>query len=185
MPRSGLIAAAAVTLAACGHHGHRMHAPEAAAAPAAKTRMTARADLLGSAGTPIGSATFEQGPAGLLIRIEIGQGGLTPGWHGVHLHETGDCSDVGSYQLSGGHHGKAPDAHGLLNPDLGPEAGDLPNVWAAADGSAGYEAFTVLTDLAPALTGDGLAIIVHASADDHRSQPIGGAGARVACGVVR
>jgi Cu-Zn family superoxide dismutase len=194
MLKQFLIAAPAFALAACGHHGHKMHgpghgdhmmhAPGAGATPMVRERATAQATMLGTDGAEIGQARLEQGPRGLLIRIEIGAGGLTPGWHGLHLHEVGDCSDVGAYQLSGGHHGKAPGAHGLMNPDLGPEPGDLPNAWAAADGSAGYEAFTLLTDLVPTLGGDGLSIIIHAAEDDHRSQPIGGAGARVACGVV-
>lgn len=192
-----LIAAPAFVLAACSHagpHGHEMHgadhaeqmmhSPQAGASPMVKELAAASATVLGAGGLEIGQARFEQGRTGLLIRMEIGAGGLTPGWHGLHLHEKGDCSDVGAYQLSGGHHGKEAGAHGLMNPDLGPEAGDLPNVWAAADGSAGYEAFTVLTELVPALGGDGLSILIHAFEDDHRSQPIGGAGARVACGVV-
>lgn len=197
MLKQFLIAAPVLALAACGHtghHGHKMHGeghgdhlmhtPEVSAAPMAKELAKASASILGADGKEIGQARFEQGRTGLMIRMEIGAGGLTPGWHGLHLHETGDCSDVGAYQLSGGHHGKEAGAHGLMNPDLGPEAGDLPNVWAAADGSAGYEAFTVLTELVPALGGDGLSIIIHAAEDDHRSQPIGGAGARVACGAV-
>lgn len=189
-----LLAASAMGLAGCGHmghdrhaaghEGHMMQAPEAPALPVERELGTASALLLGASGQQIGTAYFEQGRTGLLIRVEIVPGGLTPGWHGMHLHEKGDCSDAGTFQLSGGHHGKTAGAHGLLNPDNGPEAGDLPNVWAGADGAAGYEAFTRLTDLFPALDSDGLAIVVHASVDDHRSQPVGGAGARVACGVV-
>ena len=189
MLKHTLIAMPLVALMACAHagepgemdhslhHGGVMHsaeAPEPASAVAA---------IIGAQGEEIGSARFQQGPHGMLLRMEIAEGGLTPGWHGVHFHEKADCSDVGAFQLSGGHHGKAPGKHGLMNPG-GPEAGDLPNVWAAADGSAGYEAFTVLTELAPALEGDGIAIVIHAGPDDHMSQPIGGAGARVACGVI-
>ncbi len=199
MTRLLLAAASALVLGACahqgahdhrGHHGRQGHSPAMMHTPAEGPSWTppeqavARATILGAEGVEIGWARFEQGPTGVLIRMEIGAGGLTPGWHGLHLHEIGDCSDVGAFQLSGGHHGKEAGAHGLMNPDMGPEPGDLPNLWAAADGSAGYEAFTMLTELVPALGGDGLSIIVHANEDDHRSQPIGGAGPRVACGVV-
>jgi Cu-Zn family superoxide dismutase len=197
MLKSVLTAAPVLALAACGHIGHSgqdmlgaghgeqiTHTPETGASPMTIEPAAATATLLDADGQEIGKARFEQGPTGVLIRMEIGAGGLTPGWHGVHLHEIGDCSDVGTFQLSGGHHGKEAGAHGLMNPDRGPEAGDLPNAWAGADGSAGYEAFTMLTELAPALGADGLSIIVHANEDDHRSQPIGGAGPRVACGVV-
>ncbi len=148
------------------------------------TPMNASASLINSSGQSIGAATLTQGPKGVLIRIEIGAGGLTPGWHGLHFHSVGDCSDVSGFQKSGGHHGKVDGAHGLLNP-AGPEAGDLPNLWASATGAAGFEGYTSAFGLADALDTDGLAFIVHASADDHVSQPIGGAGARVACGVVK
>jgi superoxide dismutase, Cu-Zn family len=179
-----LAAAASLALAACTHDGgHSAPAPATAAQPA-PAPLAARANLIGTSGAIIGQVRMEQGRTGVLIRAEIAAGSLAPGWHGLHLHATGDCSDVGAFQLSGGHHGKADGAHGLMNPALGPEPGDLPNLWVAADGSAGYEAFSSLFELAPALDGDGLSMIIHASEDDHRSQPIGGAGARVACGVV-
>lgn len=192
MTRLFLAAAFALALGACAHdqhagHDHKgtvMQMPESGPSWTPPEVAFARATILGADGLVIGSARFEQGPTGVMIRIEIGAGSLTPGWHGLHLHEVGDCSDVGAFQLSGGHHAGEPGAHGLLNPDAGPEPGDLPNIWAAVDGSAGYEAFTMLTRLVPALSGDGLSIIIHANEDDHRSQPIGGAGARVACGVV-
>lgn len=181
------LAVSALALAGCatasdagtgheGHAGHDMQAP----APAAASAM---AQIIGATGAQIGMAKLEQGPHGVLMEVTINAGGLTPGWHGLHLHEKADCSDVGTFTLSGGHHGKAEGTHGLLNP-AGPEMGDLPNIWAAADGSAGLEAFSSLFELAPALEGDGIALVIHTSRDDHITQPIGGAGARVACGVI-
>jgi Cu-Zn family superoxide dismutase len=79
--------------------------------------------------------------------------------------------------------------HGLLNPDA-TEAGDLPNLYVAADGSANAEIFSSYVSLGGAagrasLTdADGSALVIHAAADDHRTQPIGGAGARIACGAI-
>ena len=78
--------------------------------------------------------------------------------------------------------------HGLRNPD-GPDSGDLPNLYAAADGSAKAEFFTTLVSVAggdvPALLdADGSAVIIHEQPDDHLTQPIGGAGGRIACGVI-
>jgi Cu-Zn family superoxide dismutase len=142
------------------------------------------ADMIGLEGQSIGSANLLDGPNGLMIRLELAPGSLAPGWHGIHLHATGDCSDVGMYKMSGGHVGKMEGGHGLLNPK-GPENGDLPNIWAAADGSAGYEAFTTLDTLGALVADDGSAIIIHEGEDDHMTQPIGGAGARVACGVIK
>ena len=142
------------------------------------------ADMIGLEGESIGSAKLIDGPNGMLIRLELAPGSLEPGWHGIHLHATGDCSDIGMYKMSGGHVGKMEGGHGLLNPK-GPENGDLPNIWAAADGSAGYEAFTTLDTLGALVDEDGSAIIIHEGEDDHMTQPIGGAGARVACGVIK
>lgn len=138
-------------------------------------------------GDRIGSAAFRQGPTGLLIRIEAE--GLTPGWHGVHLHQVGDCSDR-AFQSAGGHLNHARAApHGLLNPD-GPDAGDLPNIHADAAGRVRAEVFTTRARIArtgpgePLWDADGAAIVIHALPDDHLSQPIGGSGDRVACGVM-
>jgi Cu-Zn family superoxide dismutase len=78
--------------------------------------------------------------------------------------------------------------HGLLNPAAN-ETGDLPNLFAGADGAATAEVFSPLVSLTAAgrqalLDADGSALVIHAAPDDHLSQPIGGAGARVACAVI-
>lgn len=144
--------------------------------------------LVDNEGQPAGRVQLKQGPSGLLMIVEAS--GLTPGWHGIHLHETGQCE--AAFTSAGAHinhaHTKAP--HGLLNPD-GPDNGDLPNIYAHADGSAKAEIFTTLASLSGTdgthnlLDSDGSAIVIHANADDHVSQPIGGAGDRVACGVIQ
>ncbi|WP_276912476.1 superoxide dismutase family protein [Hyphomonas atlantica] len=190
-------AALAIALTACGQQGATpqempkneptLPGPEGMPGPdegVYPSMMTASATLIGSEGNEIGTANFLDGPNGEVIRIELNPDSLSPGWHGLHLHAVGTCEDVGEFKESGGHHGKVEGAHGLLNPK-GPEAGDLPNIWVAADGSAGYEAFTRLTALDSLLDEDGSAIIIHAQEDDHLTQPIGGAGARVACGVIQ
>jgi superoxide dismutase, Cu-Zn family len=142
------------------------------------------APIVGLEGQPIGLLTLTGGPNGVLLQVKVSAGGLTPGWHGLHLHQVGDCSDVGEYRKSGGHLGMLAGGHGLLNPD-GPKAGDLPNIFAFSDGSANMEAFSTLFDLDLVRDADGAALIIHAERDDHLSQPIGGAGARVACAAIR
>lgn len=144
-----------------------------------------RVPVIGTDGAQIGRAAVRGTPAqGVLLEVEIDAGGLAPGWHGLHLHQVGDCSDIGAFTNSGGHVGLIEGGHGFLN-EAGPEAGDLPNIWAGEDGSAGGEFITdrlAVAAHAPALLdGDGTALIIHESRDDHASQPIGGAGARVAC----
>lgn len=141
-------------------------------------------DLIGVEGQSIGAVNVLSGPHGILLEVTVEAGGLTPGWHGLHLHQVGDCSDLGEFKRSGGHVGMIEGGHGLLNP-VGPEAGDLPNIWAAGDGSAGMEAFTTLVDVSALADEDGVALIIHENRDDHLSQPIGGAGGRVACSVIR
>ncbi len=73
--------------------------------------------------------------------------------------------------------------HGLLNPD-GPDNGDLPNIYATGDGTVQAELFTTLVDPDMLMDDDGSAIVIHENGDDHNTQPIGGAGGRVACGVL-
>jgi Cu-Zn family superoxide dismutase len=147
---------------------------------------TVTADIVGAKGDKIGTLTVDGAPAGVLLTVAIGPGGLAPGWHGIHLHGVGDCSDVGEFKKSGGHINPSGRKHGLLNPD-GPDNADLPNLFAAADGSANAQMYNARVGLAgdvALLDADGSALVIHANPDDGTTQPIGGAGARVACAVV-
>lgn len=148
------------------------------------------ADIVGAGGQKIGTLQMSQAPRGLLLRVQLS--GLTPGWHGMHVHSVATCSDAG-FKASGGHVHDASIAtpvHGLLN-DKETDLGDLPNVYAGADGTATAEVFAPNLSLGSApgrfnlLDADGSALIVHAAPDDHFSQPIGGAGARVACAAIK
>ena len=158
------------------------------ASQASAAATSATAELKGADGKTIGTATLTEAPHGVLLRIEAK--GLTPGWHGLHFHEKGDCGTP-DFKSAGAHvHTTTAVVHGLLNPD-GNDNGDLPNLFAAADGAATAELFSPLVSLNGAggrpalLDADGSSIVVHASPDDYKTQPIGGAGARVACGVVK
>jgi len=145
------------------------------------------ATLKNASGASVGRAVLTQGATGLLIRVEVD--GLTPGWHGMHIHGVGQCE--GAFTSAGAHvnHGQPQAPHGLLNPQ-GPDDGDLPNIFADAQGHASAEVFTTLGRIARDGPGqwlwdaDGSALVIHAAVDDHASQPIGGAGARVVCGVM-
>ena len=159
-----------------------------AGAAVAQTPLTKTATLKDGKGADIGTVTLTDAPKGVLVRVEAS--GLTPGWHGIHFHEKGDCSDAG-FKLSGGHvHTMTPSVHGLLNPQAS-DQGDLPNIYAGADGKAVAELFSPFASLTAAkgranlLDADGSAIVIHAMPDDYMTQPIGGAGARVACAVVK
>ncbi len=147
----------------------------------------AKADILNADGESIGEARLTQGPTGTLIRLELR--GLPPGPKAIHIHGTGTCEDHDhGFQASGGHLNPDGKKHGLLNPE-GPDAGDLPNFYVHEDGYAWAEFFTPMASLdgsvgAQILDDDGAALVIHENPDDHESQPIGGAGARIACGVI-
>ncbi len=158
------------------------------ASQASAAATNAVAELKGADGKTLGTATLTEAPHGVLLRIEAK--GLTPGWHGLHFHEKGDCG-APDFKSAGAHvHTATAAVHGLLNPD-GNDNGDLPNLYVAADGSATAELFSPLVSLSGAggrpalLDANGSAIVIHANPDDYKTQPIGGAGARVACGVVK
>ena len=146
----------------------------------------ASATLVDGTGNEIGKAALTQAPTGVLIQIKVT--GLAPGRHGLHLHSHGVCEPGEGFKTARGHVGKVEGAHGLMNPD-GPEPGDLPNLMVGADGVGEAEIFTTLVSIDggdhPLMDADGSAFVIHESADDHVSQPIGGAGGRVACGVIK
>lgn len=149
---------------------------------------TISAPLVGADGAAHGTITLTQAPKGVVLRVEAK--GLTPGWHGMHFHEKAVCEGP-KFTSAGPHvHAATPVVHGLLNPNAN-DAGDLTNVFVAADGTATVELFSPLVSLRagqdkPALLdADGSALVIHAHPDDYQSQPIGGAGDRVACAVIK
>ena len=175
--------------AAMGHgaHGQAAAMDHSAMIPRAAPGQTGQAAIINGQGAEIGKATLTQGATGLLIKVEAT--GLTPGWHGIHIHATGQCA--APFTSAGAHinHTDPKTPHGLLNAQ-GPDDGDLPNLYAAADGSAHGEFFTTKARISQDGPGqwlwdaDGSALVIHANPDDHNSQPIGGAGDRVACAVL-
>ncbi|MBT8472445.1 MAG: superoxide dismutase family protein [Marinicaulis sp.] len=155
----------------------------------------AAAAFTGRDGAQNGYVVLTNAPgAGVLMRIDLK--GLTEGWHGIHLHNVGDCSDIAEgFKASGGHVDPNDREHGLLNPN-GFERADMPNIYAGPDGRATAEIYNDSVALFaseaaaaeagphPLIDEDGFAIVVHEAADDHKTQPIGGAGARVACAAI-
>jgi Cu-Zn family superoxide dismutase len=150
---------------------------------------TKNAELVGAGGKAIGTVILTQAPKGIILRVQAA--GLIEGWHGMHIHSVATCGDPG-FKASGGHiHAmSAASIHGYLNPNA-TDSGDLPNLYVSKDGSAAAEVFVPDVSLGEApgrlnlLDSDGSALVIHAAADDHSSQPIGGAGARVACAAIK
>lgn len=116
------------------------------------------------------------------VRIVANVEGLTPGEHGFHIHEFGDCSapDAAS---AGGHFNPTKSLHASPM-DLPRHIGDLGNINADSNGKASYNRI----DFSVALSGTnsiiGKSVIVHEKNDDFVSQPTGNAGARLACGII-
>jgi len=135
----------------------------------------------------LGKVVLTRTPKGVSALVEVE--GLTPGKHGMHFHETGDCSDEG-FKKSGGHINPHGHQHGLKNPQ-GPDNADLPNLVVDENGKASQRVMNGRISFSgeggrPALFDeDGSAMIIHANPDDQVTQPIGGAGARVACAVIK
>lgn len=139
-----------------------------------------KADLAPTQGnTAKGEVRFYRVDGGVrvLARVE----GLSPGKHGFHVHEKGDCGapDASS---AGGHFNPAGAPHGAPTADRAARhAGDLGNLEAGPDGKARYDRVDTVLDFGQL---SGLSVLVHGGEDDFTSQPAGNSGARVACGVI-
>jgi len=128
-----------------------------------------------------GTVTFTEVADGVQVHAEIA--GLIPGNHGFHVHEFGDCTATDG--SSAGAHFKPTN-----QPHAGPDAdarhvGDMGNIEVDASGAAKLD----YLDHSMSLSNDersiiGRSVVVHAKADDLKSQPAGDSGARVACGVI-
>ncbi len=132
--------------------------------------------------TARGTVTFTQKGDKVVMRADVT--GLTPGGHGFHVHEKGDCSS-GDGMSTGGHfnpRGKPHAAHTTVER----HAGDLPMLVADAGGNA---SMVIELDVITVGAGDadivGRGLIVHKDPDDYKTQPTGNSGARVACAVIR
>lgn len=145
---------------------------------------TATAELKNAAGQSVGNATFTQLQDG--VRIVLTMRGMPPGAKGAHIHGVGKCEPP-AFISAGGHFNPEKKQHGLQNPS-GPHAGDLPNITINADGTGRLETTTSRIMLGAGshsiFGANGSALVVHASADDFKTDPTGNSGARLACGVI-
>jgi superoxide dismutase, Cu-Zn family len=159
------------------------------ASTAALAADQATAEFIDRESKPVGTATLTESPHGVLIYLDLQ--GLPAGPKAIHIHSVGTCEDPGEgFVASKGHLNPDGKEHGLMNP-AGPDAGDLSNLHVREDGTVHVEMFTTFASLGGAegratmLDEDGAALVIHINRDDHITQPIGGAGARIACGVVK
>lgn len=148
--------------------------------------VTASVALENRAGDKIGTGNLTQTPHGVLVNVKVSD--LPPGPKGIHFHSVADCDATTEFKSSKGHHGEGKGDHGLLNA-RGPGKGDLGNIFIGSDGVGELQFFKAGASLTggdlPLLDVDGTAIVIHANEDDQVTQPIGGAGARLVCGLVQ
>jgi Cu-Zn family superoxide dismutase len=145
----------------------------------------AAAVIADASGRMVARATVRQTAAGLSVHVEAA--GLQPGTYGVHLHAVGRCEPP-AFASAGAHWNPTGRQHGRDNPS-GPHLGDLPNLVVAGDGRGAADFVVAGATLAGGgpnalLDSDGAALVVHAQADDYRTDPSGNSGARIGCGVL-
>ena len=167
-----------ILLCACATSSPAPHATSARAAVAPGAGASAM--LEGRSGSSMtGVARVMPSGSGVAIHLEVQN--ATPGEHGVHIHEKGDCSDPKATSAGGHFNPSGAAHHGGLNTPVR-HGGDLGNMQVDAGGKG------TLDVTVPDLSLDsvvGKAIVVHEKEDDLQTDPAGNSGARVACGTLR
>ena len=148
---------------------------------ASSAALAANANLVGKDGKSVGKVTLTETPHGVMIKAELN--GLPPGGHGFHIHENGSCAP--DFAAAGGHFNPDGKGHGVTQQN-GMHAGDMPNIYVAADGTITAEVLNSQVSFGAGVNSifdaNGSAIIVHEKPDTHLADA--GAGGRIACGVI-
>ena len=142
-----------------------------------------KVELKDGQGKDVGSVVIWDQGAGVALEVNVHD--LTPGEHGIHFHQVPKCEGP-DFKSAGGHFNPESKKHGFDSPE-GHHAGDMKNVTVGANGKAKArleDADVTLKDGPHSLLTNGAAIVIHAKADDYKTDPSGNSGDRIACGVI-
>jgi len=134
-----------------------------------------------SGSSTTGTANFQEDGDPVTLTLVVS--GATPGKHGAHIHETGDCGAADA-SSAGAHWNPTSKSHGL--PDADHHLGDLGNIEIGQDGKGTLTLSKTAWKIGDGSANDvvGKAVVIHAAADDLVTDPAGNSGSRVACGVI-
>jgi Cu-Zn family superoxide dismutase len=147
----------------------------------AQNASAATANLADQSGVVLGTVTLTEMDGGVHLTGELT--GVPNGDHGFHIHAVGKCDAADKFASAGPHFEPGAHKHGKDNAE-GPHAGDLDNVTADDDGKVTVDVHNANVTIADLKDADGAALVLHADADDYKTDPSGNSGDRFACGVI-